>query len=733
MANTHLEHARSLALTDSKYYPSLMPGVLPLIGPNSNASLEVQRFGADFLAEMFASPMWSAEAKQPIALLVLDTLKYYLDEVHDRGVIKGAVQAAASVYPLVYRHTISDPNDIQHWQTMIDIKSNILNRMNTAAPGVRICCVKFVQQVVLVQTPGVIDPRRPHHSDVSLALVPRDHPLLTYVHLEAEGHGLLDRLLDIIHGDHSDALLVTSVLNSLGVLIHRRPVVANKVLNSVLNFNPLKLANSPTTPKNKVSMKAIERTTRALLVNILKRNTTERPNDPNNGRIQHFLERMHRMRQDIMEESSRKRPAPTEPTDGLDPAKRQRLGAQPPTLAATVPPLPPGPVSYRQLFTIDPENAAANFDVKMFQDPALVQQILIPILQSIDEKKLLEATNVVRSRYLTLSHSMSRQQPSVPADEDEYEPDDYEPEDAEQVANRLDSTGDITHVAPAAFKLPEPPRLSPEEVQQHGELAVRRTFGLIGELEEKVKATKGGFNRLAARDYGRDAWITIASRLASRASVGLDDPDDGIKDEYAVKNIKGNLSISDTIRDLLYDYVIRDWKKRIDVAVSWLNEEWYNDAILAQSATTSPKSTTNGLPPPKGHYQRCALRLIDGILPYVAPSDKGLIRLYSELPTLDYEILSRMKTVAQDPERVGLATQVLQYLHMFRPPVKDMVVQIAAELYRENDRAKAKAGALLKVWRPEVLAEAGSGEGGEVKREESNGSAVAVAEVQAAA
>jgi hypothetical protein len=210
---------------------------------------------------------------------------------------------------------------------------------------------------------------------------------------------------------YSDALLVTSVLNSLGVLIHRRPAVANKVLNSVLNFNPLKLANSPMTPRNKVSMKAIERTTRALLVNILKRyallshnvpmhrthrnrNAAERPNDPNNGRIQHFLERMHRMRQDIMEETSRKRPAPVEPTDGLDPAKRQRLGPEAPAPAATVPPLPPGPVSYRQLFTIDPENAAANFDVKMFQDPALVQQILIPILQSIDENKLLQATKV---------------------------------------------------------------------------------------------------------------------------------------------------------------------------------------------------------------------------------------------------------------------------------------------------------------------------------------------------
>ncbi|KAF1975619.1 hypothetical protein BU23DRAFT_552132 [Bimuria novae-zelandiae CBS 107.79] len=736
MTNTHLKHARDLALTDSKYYPSLMPGVLPLIGPNSGASLDTQRFGADFLAEMFASPMWSSEAKQPIALLVLDTLKCYLEEVHDRAIVKGAIQAAASVYPLVYRHTISDPNDMQHWKTMTEIKSNILNRMNTAPPGIRICCVKFVQQVVLVQTAGVIDPRRPDHSDISLALVPRDHPLLTYVQLEAEGQGLLDRLLDIIHGDHSDALLVTSVLNSLGVLMHRRPVSANKILNSVLNFNPLKLANSPMTPKNKVNMKAIERTTRALLVNVLKRNGVERPNDPNNGRIQHFLERMHRMRQDIIEEASRKRPAPSEPTDGLDAAKRQRLGAHVPTPPTATPSLPPGPVSYRQLFTVDPENAAANFDVKMFQDPAIVAQILIPVLQSVDEKKLLDACNVVRSRYLALSQSMPRQPPppaAPPVDEDEYEPDDYEPEDEEQLANRLDSVGDLAHPTPTAYELPKPPPLTPEEVQQHGELAVRRTFGMINELEEKGKGTKGGFNRLAGSDYGRDAWITIAARLASRASVGLDDPYDGINDEFAVKSVKGNLSISDTIRDLLYDYVIRDWKKRIDVAVSWLNEEWYNDTILAQSAKSSSKASTNGVSiPQKGNYYRCALRLLDGLLPYVAPSDKGLIRLYSELPAVDYEIIAKVKKMAQDPERVSLATQVLQYLHMFRPPVKDIVVDVTAELWRENDRAKPKAGALLKVWKPEILQEGTSGEGGEggeVKTEGANG----VTEVQAVA
>jgi len=55
--------------------------------------------------------------------------------------------------------SVSDRNDSHHWQLMLAIKSSILRQMDSAPSGVRICCVKFVQQVVLVQTPGIIDPR----------------------------------------------------------------------------------------------------------------------------------------------------------------------------------------------------------------------------------------------------------------------------------------------------------------------------------------------------------------------------------------------------------------------------------------------------------------------------------------------------------------------------------------------------------------------------------------------
>ncbi|CAI6332489.1 unnamed protein product [Periconia digitata] len=759
-----LEAARKLALNDGTHYPKILPGVLPIIGANSNANIELRRWGADFLAEAFASPTWSPEMKEALVLRVaagagsalLEALKEYLEVVQDRAVIKSAILTAATIYPMMYKHTIADPNDSHNWQLMQAIKMNILQRMDAAPSGVRICCVKFVQQVVLTQTPGHVDPRRPDPNDISLAILPRNHALLPYGNLEAEGHGLLDRMLDIIHGDHSDALLVTAVLNTLGILLQRRPIASSKILNSVLNFNPLKLANSPMTPKNRVIMKSLERTTRALLFNFMKRN----PEGPLTGRIQQYLERMHRMRIDVFDESSRKRPAPAEPTDGLDPAKRQRLRANVPAASAVVPvpapapppatTLPPGPVTYRQLFTLNPDAGIANFDVQTFKDPEQLVMLTVHLLQMIDEAQMTNAINVVRSRYLSLSTTASGAPaasapaplpPPVVDDEEDYEPD-FEPEDAEQVANSLDSlpppgTVELPSNSLAPYKLPEAPPLTEQEIRHYGEVSVREAFRMLSSTEDKDKGktNKTGFNRLAASDYGRDAWITILSRLATRASAGLDDPNEGIKDEFAVKNIKGGVSISDSVRDGLYTYIMYDWRKRIDVAISWLTEEWYNDTILTQSAKIAAKtSNLNGnsassASGPKGNYERCALRLIDGMLPFVEHTDKILLRFISELPKLDHEILARLIKMSEDPERIDLSCKVLQYLYMFRPPVRSVVVDVLSELWTVNHRARPSAGKLLKHYRPDfaALEEANGtnvgGDGGEVKAEIVNGTA----------
>jgi symplekin len=288
-------------------------------------------------------------------------------------------------------------------------------------------------------------------------------------------------------------------------------------------------------------------------------------------------------------------------------------------------------------------------------------------------------------------------------DDDEYEPD-FEPEDAEQIGNRLDSAPPDNVVskpvpdAPLApYKLPEAPPLTQQEVQRYGNETVARAFGMLSAIEDmqKGKASKGGFNRLAASAFDRDSWITILSRLATRASAGLEDPEEGIKSEYGQMSKKGSFSLADHIRDRIYTYIIHDWKRRLDLAISWLNEEWYNDHIEAEAfrrksqtnghSSSSSSDGANSEQPPQGNYKRCALRLIDGITTYIEGTDKVLIRFISEVPYLDAEMLGRLRKMAEDPERIDLACLVLQYLYMFRPPVREMVVDCAEELWRTSE------------------------------------------------
>lgn len=98
-----LEAARQLVLADSVLYTQIVLGILPIVG--ANARLELRRWGAEFLAETFASPTIPLQQKESLSIVVLQTLKELLDITdEDTGVIKSVVQAAASIYGLVFRY-----------------------------------------------------------------------------------------------------------------------------------------------------------------------------------------------------------------------------------------------------------------------------------------------------------------------------------------------------------------------------------------------------------------------------------------------------------------------------------------------------------------------------------------------------------------------------------------------------------------------------------------------------
>lgn len=100
---TQLEAARQLVLADSALYPQIVQGILPIVG--ASARLELRRWGAEFLAETFATPTLSLQPKESLSIVVLQTLKEMLEVPdEDTRVVKNVIQAVASIYGLVFRY-----------------------------------------------------------------------------------------------------------------------------------------------------------------------------------------------------------------------------------------------------------------------------------------------------------------------------------------------------------------------------------------------------------------------------------------------------------------------------------------------------------------------------------------------------------------------------------------------------------------------------------------------------
>ncbi|KAI1093063.1 hypothetical protein F5B19DRAFT_451914 [Rostrohypoxylon terebratum] len=700
-----LEGARKLVLGNASYYTQVIQASLPIIGPS--AQVEFRRWGAEFLAEAFATPAIAPGQKETLSLLVLETLKLLVEDVNqDVAVLKGVIQTAASIYPLALRWIINNSYDTPTWDRMTDIKTRILRIWDTAPPNIRICCIKFAQRVVLAQTQSINpEPRRGDLLDISLIMIPPNHPILDAPKLEAEASGLLDRMLGVLQDNSSDALVVDATLNTLSILVRNRPATSNRILNTVLNFNPLKLANSPMTPKTKVLVKSMEKTTRMLLMHLSRRN----PQNPQIGRIQQYVERLMRSRAEIFDEGNRKR-AMAEQVDGQD-SKRQRTGATSSNPQIEITPLKPGPHTLADVFTFTNNDGLKHFSVGDNVPAPLAAKISVTTIARVDPQLLDRAIQGVRDRLAALN--AAQPEPinpetaplDVEEDEDDYEPDYYAAEDTEQILNKLDSSPAeqprelekpaLGGLALPTFTLPPPPRLNPDQAVKVGQGSITRVFSTMRTLEDPaVKKTKAGINRLAASSYDRDSWITVITRLATRANAGLDGPED----EEDTKGVFPPPQLSDSIREMLFHYVLEEFRKRIEVAVSWLSEEWYNDKVQQRAAASLPVRHDVAI-----NYEKWALRLLDGFIPYLHSQDKVLTRFLSELPELTPSVFSRIKTLCRDPSLVNLALTTLYYLVMLRPPVRDLALDAIQDIWTDYEDTRPLAAKFLQKWRPSFL------------------------------
>jgi symplekin len=574
-------------------------------------------------------------------------------------------------------------------------------------------------------------------------MLPADHPILSPRTLEPEAEGLLDRILSIFQENSTDALLIDATLNGFATLLTTRMTVSHKIINAILNFNIFKLANSPMTTTNKILIRSMEKTVSRLLNHWLKRHDLQMnkritkhrrvhrltilPRFQQNQLAQRVTEYLHRLQQThvtVFNEASRKRPAPAEPTDGLNEAKRQRLGAQVP--AAPQGSFPPAPIPSTQIPEIPVDQRAKLlaltddpriFNFNIYQIPFhLIVQMIVAILHSTPQPAIDAAINASRNQILQYVASETEANNRIPLDVPADDDDQYDPLDlkvSEEMpgsANEMDGSYITGQQGPGfgGAQLPSAPLLDHEKLKRlHANIVERLLKGLEAQRAAAASSAspakkQGG---QAPTNHDRTPYLQFLVRLATRVPIGLE-----VEDEKT--NAMG-YNYADAIRERLLQYVMQGWKTRIDVAITWLTDEWMTDTVVAQekakkTSKCADEAKENGakkemdLP----HYTRWLHKLLDELSAFIGaelPEVKILIRLLSEIPHVSREVIEKVKRLAEDPERIGLVVPALRYLVLYRVPVREMCLDAMENMYREFDGARQLVRKDLARWRPQVL------------------------------
>ncbi|KAK6540997.1 hypothetical protein TWF694_008378 [Orbilia ellipsospora] len=717
---SHLNQAREIVLQDPKFYKDILGGILPHIVA-SDAAVELRRWGADFLAETFSSPRITPQTKQELALTCLEPLLTLLGEL-ETGILKNVIQSSSSIYPLIFRYICNNKTEAAAWQKMVSIKSKILSMLDSAAEGVRLACIKFVQRIILVQTPGASDPRLVDKSEVSLTIVPLNHPILNIHALEAEAHGLLDRLLNVFQDGTLDAPIITAILNSLPALVKGRAAISNKILNVLMAYNPLVVAAKSMVFKERFIARSLEKTLRTILTHLARASS----GGPHAGKIQQHIQKLLQSKAEFSIEvpKSNKRAMSTTEIDTVKRTKYTTADAEgeytptppPPTIQVQ----PSNGTTYKTLFTLTGDQALSNFDVSQLP-LEMATQITLATMYSISPQMLESSINEVRQRLSRLVQAAAKVPPARPPpppqlddEDDDYIPGggDAEGELSMQTAktgaegvnyseDSDDSYEGVKELVPstaqgraAAMDLVKMPDLSPEQIQEACEGTLERMFETITTLDKPAKKEKAGITRLAATSLDRDGWITILSRLSTRGLSGID----AEIQAKAQENRMHYESLSSQIRQKLFMYVMGDFRTRMDAAVTWLNEEWYNDKLQAMAAKESNRT------PLEPQYAKWMTKIMDGIFPFLETSDRNIfLRFLSELPVIPPPVLANIRGLCLDPERSNLGFLAFQYLCMLKPPVRQQVLDIVEELWQNHNDVKNSARKLLVKFRPHVV------------------------------
>lgn len=608
--------------------------------------------------------------------------------------------------------------------------------------------------------------------DISIAMVSKSHPFLYNSNINTQGQMLIDFLLGVLNNDLLiSTTLFSTIITHLMSLFKTRPnFIGNKFLNFILAYES-QFKKGSKFDQNVLKLRLIrrfnDRIDRILMAMLLNRGFIDKdvPLKTRFGnKLSYMVEQATKQRKlGILsaENDTIGNPAARDGNgdDEQQRIKRRKLDAKLPIVDFYDESAVAKANTYKSLYTlINPQDELANFDLSSIPQDML-NRIIITGLAQVDMAKLNRGLKIVGGRYLDLYKRHAKkeeekkllhaelQQEEIIAKQDEVadaqnhaivkaeivsndeesgeeDADSYDPLATVQVKEEKqkqkqkqkqshtasDSDEFDFEMGSKKFELPVPRLLDSNEKLDQLKLIVDNFIATsskapdvstdsVKEVMKKEPSLNGSdeaatatvdddddgysleLQKVAIPKWNKSSWIKVLCRLATRGTIL-------------------NPDISSYIREAIFSYFKQDMKAHIDGVVDWLNEEYYSAFVVEKTPLTEIA---------KSQYHKYTGEVLDFLIPFLEPSDRNIfIRLLSELPYLDYELIARLKSVCRDPVRFKIGFQPLLYLIMFRPPIFDACIQLLVDMYKEgiernNEQLKSECLGYLKKYKSDAI------------------------------
>ncbi|XP_045499510.1 symplekin isoform X1 [Colias croceus] len=676
----------------SPMIPLYMENVLSFV---SDKSTEVRKIVIGFIQELSTNfPDNLPKVISQLQLLVIDPVV---------AVQKRAIQAASVVYKnvLEWLCTSSHEADMKFvWEQINKSKLLVLNMIDSENEGIRTHAIKFLEEVVLLQTPDVEG-----SNDFSLDDLPRTLTFLNRKSLEEEAEHIFQLLLKFHNSQHISSVNLMACMTTVISLAKFRPRYLPRVVQAL---GDLHTTLPPTLSQSQVN--SVRKHLKIQIINLVKHPSS-------NEMIPQLLQLLsdigmtqQEINKVIPKDKRNKRMADVK--NGDTPAKRFRLDSPQNSQGSDS-------NSRTELFDDDSNQSAKTSPVTEdsiyeglnnidFVINLVTTTLLTQLPTEMPASFLTTYKPIPNSGTAPQKRSLAKMILAVIKGEPEVLPpppisqpattkipllseDDEKITLKNAVAKLQESTKADRQVENAVSKLMEETRqefLKEEERKtKEKEKQVPPPTPSVPKLKQKVKLLKlQEITRPVPKEIKERMMIQAVARILNsekEAAIG------GAAQIRAKFITIFASSYSPDIRDLVMNYILDDPVSRIDLGLSWLYEEY----AYMQGFNRHPATLQKANEKPDQNYSQllCALvtQICEGGKPLLENSKEVLLRrIYTEAPVITDEAVDYLKHLVIE-DKLVLALELIEELCVMRPPrAHKYVPALVCHVLNENEEIR---------------------------------------------